>query len=195
MRGAIRRRITIFQFLSLSLFAPSVPAQHPASPKLAKTDAKPEEPQLAREIRHQLVVLPYYSVFDYIAFTLDADKVTLTGYVLRPTLRANAEAAVKSLEGVSSVKNLVEVLPKSPSDDEFRRAVYRSIFEDSTLQRYAALEVPVIHIIMRNGAVTLEGAVLTEAEKNLAAARAASVAGISGVKNNLAVRPKSAPAN
>jgi len=195
MRGAIRRRITIFQFLSLSLFAPSVPAQHQTSPKSAKSDAKPEEPQLAREIRHQLVVLPYYSVFDYIAFTLDADRVTLTGYVLRPTLKANAEAAVKSLEGVSSVKNLVEVLPKSPSDDEFRRAVYRSIFEDSTLQRYAALEVPVIHIILRNGAVTLEGAVLTEAEKNLAAARAASVAGISGVKNNLALRPKSAPAN
>ena len=181
--------------LSLILFAPSLVAQHPASPKSAKNDAKPEEPQLAREIRHQLFVLPYYSVFDYIAFTLDADRVTLTGYVLRPTLRANAEAAVKSLEGVSSVKNLVEVLPKSPSDDDLRRAVYRSIFEDATLQRYAALEVPVIHIILRNGEVTLEGAVLTEAEKNLATTRASSVAGVSGVKNNLAVRPKSAPSN
>jgi len=149
MRRAIRIRVTISHFLSLLLFAGSLPAQHTTSPKSAKSDTKPEEPQLAREIRHQLFVLPYYSVFDYIAFTLDADKVTLTGYVLRPTLKANAEGAVKSLEGVSSVKNLVEVLPKSPSDDEFRRAVYRSIFEDSTLQRYAALEVPVIHIILR----------------------------------------------
>jgi len=143
MRRAIRIRVTISHFLSLLLFAASLPAQHTTSPKSAKSDTKPEEPQLAREIRHQLFVLPYYSVFDYIAFTLDADKVTLTGYVLRPTLKANAEGAVKSLEGVSSVKNLVEVLPKSPSDDEFRRAVYRSIFEDSTLQRYATLEVPV----------------------------------------------------
>lgn len=195
MRRAIRRRITIFHFLSLILLVPSLLAQHPTRPKSAKSDAKPEEPQLVREIRHQLFVLPYYSVFDYITFTLDADRVTLTGYVLRPTLRANAEAAVKSLEGVSSVKNLVEVLPKSPSDDDFRRAVYRSIFEDSTLQRYAALEVPVIHIILRNGEVTLEGAVLTEAEKNLATTRASSVAGVSGVKNNLAVRPKSASSN
>ena len=182
-------------FLSLILFAASLPAQHATSPKSAKSDTKPEEPQLAREIRHQLFVLPYYSVFDYIAFTLDDDKVTLTGYVLRPTLKANAEAAVKSLEGVSSVKNLVEVLPKSSSDDELRRAVYRSIFEDSTLQRYAALEVPVIHIILRNGEVTLEGAVLTEAEKSLATTRASNVSAVSGVKNNLAVRPKSAPSN
>jgi len=185
----------VFQFLSLFLFAPALLAQHPTSSKSAKSDAKPEEPQLAREIRHQLFVLPYYSVFDYIAFTLDADRVTLTGYVLRPTLKANAEAAVKSLEGVSSVKNLVEVLPKSPSDDDMRRAVYRSIFEDSTLQRFAALEVPVIHIILRNGEVTLEGAVLTEAEKNLATTCASSVSGVSGVKNNLAVRPRSAPSN
>jgi len=195
MRRAIRIRVTISHFLSLLLFAASLPAQHTTSPKSAKSDTKPEEPQLAREIRHQLFVLPYYSVFDYIAFTLDADKVTLTGYVLRPTLKANAEGAVKSLEGVSSVKNLVEVLPKSPSDDELRRAVYRSIFEDSTLQRYASMEVPAIHIILRNSEVKLEGVVLTEAEKSLATTRAASVSGVSGVKNNLAVRPKSAPSN
>src|SRR5260221_8016554 len=112
-------------------------------------------------------------------FTFDGDKVTLPGYVLRPTLGANGEAALKSLEGVSSVKNLIEVLPKSPSDDDARRAVYRAIFEDSTLQRYAVSEVPVVHILLRNGEVTLEGAVSTEAEKNLASARASGVSGVS----------------
>jgi len=114
---------------------------------------------------------------------------------LRPTLRANAEAAVKSLEGVSAVKNLIEVLPKSPSDDDSRRAVYRAIFEDSTLQRYAVSDVPVVHILVRNGEVTLEGAVATDAEKNLASTRVAGVAGVSAVKNNLSVHPKGAPAN
>jgi len=184
-----------FLIIGLVLAAPSSRAQRPAAPKPATVAPKVEEPQLSREIRHQLFVLPYYSVFDYITFTLDADKVTLTGYVLRPTLRANAEAAVKSLEGVSSVKNLIEVLPKSSADDGFRRAVYRSIFEDSTLQRYAVPDVPVIHIILRNGEVTLEGSVSTEAEKDLASARASSVSGVSTVKNNISIHPKGASAN
>src|SRR5882724_4287274 len=195
MQCAFHKRGTLLFLLSQSLLAHSLPAQHPATPKSAKVEVKPEEPQLPREIRHQLIVLPYYSVFDYIAFTLDADKVTLSGYVLRPTLKAHAEAAVKSLEGVSSVKNLIEVLPKSSTDDDSRRAVYRAIFEDSALQRYAVPEVPVIHVILRNAEVTLEGAVLTEAEKNLASTRASGVSGISSVKNNLTIRPKGAPAN
>jgi hyperosmotically inducible protein len=195
MCQVICRKFAPFLCIGLILAAPSLRAQHPPAAKPATVAPKTEEPQLSHEIRHQLFVLPYYSVFDYIAFTLDADKVTLTGYVLRPTLRANAEAVVKSLEGVSSVKNLIEVLPKSSTDDGFRRAVYRSIFEDSTLQRYAVPEVPVIHIILRNGEVTLEGAVAAEAEKDLASARASSVSGVSTVKNNLAIRPKGPSAN
>jgi hyperosmotically inducible protein len=184
--------LVVSLILALSSF---LRAQRPPEEKLAAAAPRTEEGQLHHEIRHQLLVLPYYSVFDYITFTLDGGKVTLTGYVLRPTLRANAEAAVKSLEGVFSVKNLIEVLPKSATDDDSRRAVYRSIFEDSTLQRYAASEVPVIHIILRNGEVTLEGAVSTEAEKNLASTRASSVSGISAVKNNISIHPKGAPAN
>ena len=195
MRHAIRKRFAPLFVLGLVFAVPFMHAQRPPAAKPAASAAKPEEPQLSHEIRHQLFVLPYYSVFDYIAFTLDGGKVTLTGYVLRPTLRANAEATVKSLEGVSLVKNLIEVLPKSPGDDDSRRAVYRAIFEDSTLQRYAVPEVPVVHIILRNGEVTLEGAVASEAEKNLASTRAAGVAGISAVKNNLSVRAKGAPAN
>jgi hyperosmotically inducible protein len=195
MRTPIYRILAAILAVGLTLAVPSLRAQHPPAAKPAKVAPKPEESQLSREIRHQLLVLPYYSVFDYLTFTLDADKVTISGYVLRPTLRTNAEAAVKSLEGVSSVKNLVEVLPKSPADDNFRRAVYRAIFEDSALQRYGAPEVPAIHIILKNSEVTLEGAVATEAERNLAAARASSVAGISSARNNLVIRPKSAPSN
>lgn len=199
MRLTFRRKFARLHIAVLILAAPASNAQQrpAAKPAVAVAAAAPaaEESQISHEVRHQLHVLPYYSVFDYITFTLDGSKVTLTGYVLRPTLRADAEAAVKSLEGVSSVKNLIEVLPKSASDDDFRRAVYRSIFEDSTLQRYAASEVPVIHIILRNGEVTLEGSVTTEAEKSLASARASSVSGIASVKNNISVRSKGAPAN
>jgi hyperosmotically inducible protein len=195
MRQVIRQCFARLFALGLVFAVPFAQAQRPPATKPAASAPEPEVPQLSHEIRHQLFVLPYYSVFDYIAFTLDGDKVTLTGYVLRPTLRANAEAAVKSLEGVSSVKNLIEVLPKSPSDDDSRRAVYRAIFEDSTLQRYAVSEVPVVHIILRNGEVTLEGAVASEAEKNLASTRASGVSGVSAVKNNIVIRPKGAPAN
>ena len=195
MRFTFCRKPASFVIIGLILAAPALHAQQPPAAKPAVTVAAVEENQIAHEIRHQLHVLPYYSVFDYIAFTVDGGKVTLTGYVLRPTLRADAEAAVRSLEGVTSVKNLIEVLPKSPTDDDFRRAVYRSVFEDSTLQRYAVSEVPVIHIILRNGEVTLEGSVATEAEKSLASTRASSVSGITSVKNNISIHSKGAPAN
>jgi hyperosmotically inducible protein len=195
MHRAFHRKFASFLVLGLLLTAPSLDAQHQRAAKPATTAPKPEEPQLPREIRHQLLVLPYYSVFDYIAFTLEGGKVTLTGYVLRPTLRGDAEAAVKSLEGVSSVKNLIEILPKSSTDDDSRRAVYRAIFEDSTLQRYAVSDVPVIHILLRNGEVTLEGVVSSEPEKNLASIRASSVSGITGVINHISIHPKNAPAN
>jgi hyperosmotically inducible protein len=194
MRNAMRSNLAGLLAIGLAFVTTSLHAQHPPSGKPGG-EPKSEESPLSREIRHQLHVLPFYSVFDYITFTLDGGKITLTGFVLRPTLKANAEAAVKSLEGVSKVNNLVEVLPKSPADDDSRRAVYRAIFEDSTLQRYAVSEVPVIHIVLRNGEVTLEGAVASEGEKNLASARASSVSGISGVKNELVIRPQGAPAN
>jgi len=156
---------------------------------------KPEESALSHEIRHQLHVLPFYSVFDYISFTLQGDKVTLTGYVVRPTLKNNAEAAVRSIEGVASVSNQIQVLPKSPTDDDLRRAVYRAVFEDSVLQRYAVPEVPSIHIIVNAGAVTLAGTVETETDKNLAASRAVGVPGISTVANALTIRAKNSPAS
>ncbi|HTT32777.1 MAG TPA: BON domain-containing protein [Methylomirabilota bacterium] len=143
--------------------------------------------RLEKEVRHQLVMLPWYSVFDNLAFQVEGDKVTLLGQVTRPTLKSDAEAAVKSIEGVASVVNNIEVLPVSPMDDQLRRAVFRAIYSDPGLQRYAIQAVPSIHIIVKNGSVTLEGVVDNQTDKNIANLRASQVPNVFSVKNNLSV--------
>jgi hyperosmotically inducible protein len=142
---------------------------------------------LTREVRHQLLLLPYYSVFDNLMFKVDGDRVTLLGQVVRPTLKSDAENAVKSIEGVASVDNQIEVLPVSPMDDQIRRAVFRAIYGDSALSRYGFSALPSIHIIVKNGHVTLEGVVDSEGDKNLANIRASSVPNVFSVTNNLTV--------
>lgn len=142
---------------------------------------------LVREVRHQLVMLPYYSVFDNLAYKVDGDTVTLEGQVVRPTLKSDAEGVVKNLEGVGRVVNNIEVLPLSPMDDQIRRAVYRTIFGEPGLSRYSESAVPSIHIIVKNGTVTLEGVVDSEGDKNLANIRVNGVPNVFAVKNNLVV--------
>lgn len=142
---------------------------------------------LIREVRHQLVMLPFYSVFDNLTYSVEGDKVTLNGQVIRPTLKSDSESAVKSIEGVGRVVNNIEVLPPSPMDDDIRRAVYRSIYGDAGLQRYSLQAVPSIHIIVKNGNVSLEGVADNEADKNLANLRASTVPNVFSVKNNLVV--------
>ena len=144
---------------------------------------------LMREVRHQLLLLPYYSVFDSLMFKVDGDKVTLLGQVVRPTLKSDAESAVKGLEGVSAVDNQIEVLPVSPMDDQLRRAVYRALYGDTVLSRYGWAALPSIHIIVKNGHVTLEGVVDSESDKNLANLRANGVPNVFSVTNNLTVAP------
>jgi hyperosmotically inducible protein len=157
----------------------------------AQKSSKQEEPktqqQLVREVRHQLIMLPYYSVFDSLAYRVEGDKVILEGQVVRPSLKPDAEAVVKSIEGVSSVVNNIEVLPPSPLDDQLRRALYRSIYGDPSLSRYGFAAVAAIHIIVKNGNVTLEGAVDNESDKNLANLRANQIPNVFSVKNNLQV--------
>src|SRR6267143_4673221 len=113
--------------------------------------------RLVKEVRHELVMLPYYNVFDNLAFKVDGSTVTLLGQVTRPTLKSDAERVVKSIEGVERVVNNIEVLPLSPNDDRLRLAVYRAIYGDTTLNRYGLQAVPPIHIIVKNGQVSLEG--------------------------------------
>ena len=159
----------------------------------ASTKSPSEDKTLAnlpREIHHQILVLPFYSVFDFITFTIDGSKVTLRGYVLRHTLKDHAEAAVKSIDGVDSVVNQIEILPTLASDDDIRRAVYRMLYEDSALAHYAVQNVPPLHIIVKNGSVSLEGSTESLADKNLAASLASSAANVHSLKNNLVVQAK-----
>jgi hyperosmotically inducible periplasmic protein len=143
--------------------------------------------KLVKEVRHELVMLPYYNVFDNLAYRVDGSKVTLFGEVTTPTLKSDAERSVKRIEGVTAVDNQIEVLPLSPNDDRIRRAVYRAIFSKPGLDRYQLGAVPPIHIIVKNGNVTLVGVVSNEMDKNLAFIAANGVNGVFKVTNNLAV--------
>lgn len=149
-------------------------------------DAKGYE-RFVREIRHELVMLPYYGVFDNLAYKVDGYKVTLLGQVTRPTLKSDAERVVKDIEGVEQVINNIEVLPLSPQDDRIRMAAFRTIYGHTALNRYALNAVPPIHIIVKNGNITLEGVVANEGDKNIANIQARSVPGAFGVTNNLHV--------
>ena len=146
---------------------------------------KKMQENLTREVRHQLLLLPYYSVFDNLMFKVEGDKVTLLGQVVRPTLKSDAEAAVKGIESVASINNQIEVLPVSPMDDQVRRAVYRAIYSDASLSKYGWSALPSIHIIVKNGHVSLEGVVDSESDKNLANLRANGVPNVFSVTNNL----------
>jgi hyperosmotically inducible protein len=143
--------------------------------------------RLAREVRHELVMLPYYGVFDNLSFRVNGDAVELSGQVTRPTLKSSAENVVKDIEGVSKVVNNIEVLPVSPNDDQIRLATYRAIYSATGLDRYGLQAVPSIHIVVKNGNVSLEGVVNSEADKNMAGIRAKGVSGVFAVQNNLQI--------
>jgi hyperosmotically inducible protein len=145
--------------------------------------------RMNREVRHELTMLPYYGVFDNLAYRVDGSKVTLFGQVTRPVLKTNAEKAVKGIEGVQSVDNNIEVLPLSPNDDRIRLDVYRAIYSKAPLQRYQLNVVPPIHIMVKNGNVTLEGYAANSGDKNIAEVAAKGVSGVFGVTNNLQVQP------
>ena len=140
---------------------------------------------LPKEVRHELVMLPYYGVFDNLSYRVDGSKVTLFGQVREPKLKSDAEKAVKGIEGVTAVDNQIEVLPVGSSDDGTRLAVYRAIYSKPALQRYQMGAVPPIHVIVKNGDVTLEGVVANEGDKNIAGIAANGVSGVHKVSNNL----------
>lgn len=144
---------------------------------------------LIKEVRHELVTLPYYGVFDWLQFEAQPDgTVTLQGQVTRPTLKSDAENVVKDIESVTKVNNQIEVLPLSPNDDRIRRAIYQTLFNfDSPIYRYGMGAVPSIHIIVKNGNVTLKGIVDSEGDRNLANVRVNGISGVFSVKNELAL--------
>src|ERR1700693_567258 len=143
--------------------------------------------RITREVRHELLMLPYFGVFDYIAFKVEGSTVTLLGQVVRPSLKSDAENALKHIEGVEKVDNQIEVLPPSPMDDGLRIRLYREIYGYPALEKYALGVQKPIRILVRNGHVTLEGFVDNEGDKNFAFMRANGVPGIFSVDNNLQV--------
>jgi len=146
--------------------------------------------RLERAVRHELVMLPYYGLFDNLAFRVDGTTITLLGQVSRPLLKKDAGDVVKNIEGVENVDNRIEVLPTSPSDDRIRVAAYRTIYGQAVLNRYAMQAVPSIHIIVKNGHITLEGMVGSQTDKNIAGVQANMVSSVFSVTNNLQIESK-----
>ena len=140
-----------------------------------------------RQVRKEIVTLPYLSVFDNIEFRVDGDKVTLMGQVTRPTLKSGAERVVEDIEAVGKVDNQIEVLPVSPNDDRVRQAVARAIYYHPSFTRYSFQAIPPIRIVVKNGDVTLKGVVNSKFEKNVAGVQANGVAGVFSVMNDLHV--------
>ena len=144
--------------------------------------------RIIKEVHHELVLLPYYGVFDNLAFKVSPDgTVTLLGQVAQPVLKSDAGNVVKKIEGVSRVDNQIEVLPTSGIDDGIRRAVYRAIYSNEVLSQYSLRAVPPIHIIVKNGNVTLEGVVARQMDKQIAEMQAKGVPNVFSVTDNLQV--------
>ena len=170
----------------------AVSAVYAFSPLSVAQDAQRDpsaraQERITKEVRHELLMLPYFGVFDYIAYKVDGYTVTLLGQVVRPTTKSDAEGAVKHIEGVEKVDNQIEVLPPSPMDDGLRRRLYRAIYGYPAFEKYALGVQKPIRIIVKSGRVNLEGVVDNDGDKNLAGLRANGVSGIFSVTNNLQV--------
>jgi hyperosmotically inducible periplasmic protein len=185
---------TVASLLVISLMAGwhSLAAQN-AQPNTGSPNARGALSQrgierIAREARHELVLLPYYGVFDDLAYRVSPDgTVTLLGDVVRPTLKSDAENVVKRIEGVAGVDNQIHVLPPSPMDDQIRRATFRAIYGHDALRDYAIRAVPPIHIIVDHGHVTLVGVVARQMDKQIAEMQAKTVPNVFSVTNHLVV--------
>ena len=178
-RNLVKMRTIEFALAAIALLGGSIgfAQQGDRNSKLQQT--------LTREVHHQLVMVPWFSVFDNLAYSINGSEVTLTGQVRNSAIKRDAENAVKSIEGVTAVHNNIQILPASPMDDQIRAAEYRAIYGDSSLQRYSLGAIQPIHIVVNQGHVTLEGVVANEADRNLANIRANGVSGVFSVTNNL----------
>ena len=193
IKGAL---ISAMAVLLLAL-APEIRAAQRTKALVALDSARDDRDErrmgaLKEEVRHQLLMLPYYSVFDWLQAEVKPDgTVTLIGQVVRPTLKDDAEANVKKLEAATKVVNNIQVLPLSPMDDQLRVALYRRIYSfESPLFRYATWSSPPIHVIVNNGRVTLKGVVANQSDSDLAYMAARQVPGSFDVKNELQIEQR-----
>ena len=178
----MKRNLKVLVVLSLIFAAAPLVSAQPQP-------QNPAELRIQREVRHELLMLPYFGVFDNIAFQVHGGTVTLLGQVSRPSLKSDAQNAIKHIEGVDQVVNQIEVLPTSPMDDGLRIRLFRAIYGFPSLEKYDLGVQKPIRIIVNNGHVTLEGVVDNDADKNTAGIRANSVSGVFSVTNNLQVVP------
>lgn len=176
------RRLLVLPFFIATLATPLTLIAQRQRPIPARA-----EERITREVRHEILMLPYYNVFDEIAFKVEGYNVTLMGAVTNPTVKSSAGNVVKRIEGVERVDNQIEVLPVSTMDDQLRLRLFRAIYGYPALQRYDLSVQKPIRIIVKNGNVTLEGVVDNQADKNMVNIRANSVPGVFSVKNNLRV--------
>jgi hyperosmotically inducible protein len=175
-------------FLGLALFTTMVFAQTTALPhERQKLGGTEPTQRIAREVLHEMLMLPWYSVFDNLAYRVEGYTVHLYGQVVNPALKSDAEASVKHIEGVQKVVNNIEVLPPSGQDDRIRRAEYRAIYGFDGLSKYSWGTVPSIHIIVKGGHVTLVGVVDNPTDKQMAEMRAKGVSGVFSVDDQLQV--------
>ena len=164
------------------------PGSNPGTAAQGATGPARMQDRISREVFHELVTLPQLTIFDNLQYKVDGSKVTLMGQVRDAILKDSAEKSVKHIEGVDSVNNQIEILPTSSNDDRIRRDVARALFNDERLFRYSMGSLPPIHIIVKNGHVTLEGTVNSQADKDAANLRANGVAGVFSVDNHLQVQ-------
>jgi len=178
---------------ALTLGSASLATALPAEPDNdSRLSVAQSQDRIVRDVRHELVMLPWLSVFDNLNYKVDGSTVTLLGEVRNAVLKDEAQAAVKHIEGVEQVNNNIEILPVSFNDDRIRRQMARELFRDPRLFVYSLQSVPPIHIVVKNGHVTLEGVVRDQGDKDVAGIRANSVPGVFSVKNNLQVERQQA---
>jgi hyperosmotically inducible protein len=186
----------------LTKFAVVVAAAMLALPVVASAQRAPAqrgteryEQWLSEEVHHQLALLPWYSVFDNLQYNVKGSEVILSGQVLRDRTKEGAEDRVEKIEGVTKVTNNIELLPASPGDDRIRRAAFRAIYGDPALDIYAHGSILPIHIVVKNGHITLEGTVLNAGHKQLAGTRVLGVPGVFSVTNNLQLESEASPSS
>jgi hyperosmotically inducible protein len=155
----------------------------------AATTTSPSVSGVANQVQHKLAMLPWYGVFDNLAFQVNGTEVTLTGQVIseHAVTKDDAGKSVQSIPGVTRVINNIEVLPLSTFDDRIRRAEFRAVFSQGDLGRYTAGAIPQVHIVVKNGHVFLEGVVMNQMDKTVAGIVANTVPGVFSVDNNLRV--------
>jgi len=153
----------------------------------SETTSAPSDTQLSKSVRHQLRMLPYYGVFDNLAYQINGGTVTLYGQVVRPSTRSDAARNIARIEGVTQVVNKIEVLPLSSFDDRVRYQTFRAIANTAGLHRYLMGVNPSLHIVVNRGHVTLAGVVSNKTDRQLAYMAANRVFGSFSVTNELQV--------